>query len=163
MEELSLHILDIVENSLRAGATDVGISIIEDSRNDSLTIEIDDDGTGMDADTMEKAQDPFYTTKPTKKVGLGLSLLREAARTAGGDLSVQSEPGRGTNVKAIFQYSHIDRQPIGDLLGTLKTLMIANPDVRFHFHHKTDDQEYDFDMEELGIASASSNGVMRSE
>jgi DNA mismatch repair ATPase MutL len=145
MEELALHILDIVENSLRAGATEVEIAVIENSLADSLTIEITDDGSGMDAATVEQALDPFFTTKSVRKVGLGLSLFREAARAAGGDLAIDSNPDRGTHIKATFQASHVDRQPLGDMGKTLKVLIIANPEVHFRYTHQIDDKIYRID------------------
>ena len=94
MEELSLHILDIVENSIRAGADEVEIRINEDEATDLLEIEIKDNGTGMDQSTLGKALDPFFTTKSVRKYGLGLSLFREAVQSAGGDMLIQSEQGR---------------------------------------------------------------------
>lgn len=155
MEDLSLHILDIVENSIRAGAKEVEIRIEENVAKDCLEIEISDDGAGMDKTTIEKALDPFFTTKTVRKVGLGLSLFREAARAAGGDMTVQSEPGKGTRVKATFRHSHIDRQPLGDLAKTLETLIVANPEVRFRFYHGENGKELRFDSGEPEVESAS--------
>ncbi|UCH63598.1 MAG: sensor histidine kinase [Fidelibacterota bacterium] len=146
---MSLHILDIVENSIRAGAKEVHIRINEDAAADRLEIEIGDDGAGMDRATLEKALDPFYTTKSVRKVGLGLSMFREAARAAGGDLVIQSQTGKGTWVKATFQHSHIDRQPMGDLAKTLEVLTITNPDVRFRYYHREDGKEHHFDSNGL--------------
>ncbi len=154
MEELSLHILDIVENSLRAGAKDVEIRIDEDTAADRLVIEINDDGAGMDQATIEKAMDPFYTTKTVRKVGLGLSLFREAARAAGGDMTVQSEPGKGTRVKATFRHGHVDRQPMGDLAKTLETLIVANPGIRIRFYHQDNGEELRFDSGQPEVESA---------
>lgn len=159
MEELSLHILDIIENSLRAGAKDVGISIIEDLRIDTLTIEINDDGSGMDADTLKGALDPFFTTKSVRKVGLGLSLFREAARAAGGELSIFSNPDQGTRIKATFQKSHVDRQPLGDITKTLKTLLVANPEVRFRCTHRIDDETTQFDSADIIPISSEESGT----
>ena len=150
VEELSLHILDIVENSLRAGARNVEIKVSEISKDDLLEIEITDDGAGMDNTTLEKALDPFFTTKTVRKVGLGLSLFREAARSAGGDMDIDSHPGRGTRIKARFQYGHVDRQPLGDIAKTLETLITANPEVRFRYLHRRDDEEFGMDTQEQG-------------
>ena len=155
MEDLSLHILDIVENSIRAGAKEVEIRIEENVAKDCLEIEISDDGTGMDQATIEKALDPFFTTKTVRKVGLGLSLFREAARAAGGDMTVQSKPGKGTSVRATFQHSHVDRQPLGDLVKTLEILIIANPDVRFRYYHRENGEEHRFDSKRFGMESKS--------
>lgn len=159
MKDLSLHVLDIVENSIRAGAMEVEININEDTGADLLEIEISDDGTGMDQATFKKALDPFFTTKTVRKVGLGLSLFREAARAAGGDMTVQSEPGKGTWVKAIFQHSHVDRQPLGDMAKTLQILTIANPEVRFRYRHLKDGVEEQYDSERFGTESISSPGL----
>jgi len=153
MEDLSLHVLDIVENSIRAGAKDVEIRIDEGAKKDRLVIVIQDDGTGMDVSTMEKALDPFFTTKSVRKVGLGLSLFREAARAAGGDMVIQSEPGKGTWVKATFQHSHVDRQPLGDMVKTLEILIIANPDVRFRYYHRENGEVHRLDSKRFGTES----------
>ena len=153
MRDLSLHILDIVENSIRAGAKEVEIRINEDVATDLLEIEIRDDGTGMDQATLDNALDPFFTTKSVRKIGLGLSLFQEAARAAGGDLAIQSEPGKGTQVKAVFRYSHIDRQPLGDLARTLQTLFVANPEVRFRYYHCENGEECQIDTAEIGAES----------
>jgi len=142
MEDLSLHILDVVENSTRAGAKKIKVEIHEDLKEDSLRIEITDDGKGMDAGMLEKALDPFYTTKTVRKVGLGLSLLREAAREANGDLTIQSEIGKGTRVKVTFQHSHIDRKPMGDMTKTMITLIIGNPEVHFLYLYNKDGRKY---------------------
>ncbi len=149
MQDLSLHVLDIVENSIRAGAMEVEININEDTGADLLEIGIQDDGAGMDQATLEKALDPFFTTKTVRKVGLGLSLFREAARATGGDMTVQSKPGKGTSVRATFQHSHIDRQPLGDLVKTLEILIIANPEVRFRYYHRENGEEHRFDSNGL--------------
>lgn len=133
MEELALHILDIAENSIRAGAQHIEIRIEEDPKKDRLTIVIRDDGEGMDADSRRRILDPFFTTKKAKRVGLGLPMLAEAARRAGGKITIRSETGRGTEVKATFQASHIDRQPLGDVAETMKTLIVGNPEVAFRF------------------------------
>lgn len=149
MEELSLHILDVVENSIAAGAHSVQIAVREDLPADVFEIEITDDGQGMDADTCRKALDPFFTSKTVRRVGLGLPMFREAARRAGGELTVSSAPGRGTQVRVIFQHSHIDRQPLGDMPATLITLIVGHPEVRFQFRHRKDGQEVALDTADL--------------
>src|SRR5512142_3272074 len=119
MEDLSLHILDIAENAINAGATAITIDIEENSAEDTLTIEITDNGCGMDADTLKHALDPFYTTRTTRRVGLGLPMLQEAATAANGFVDLRSVPGFGTAVRATFQSSHIDRKPLGDIAETI--------------------------------------------
>jgi hypothetical protein len=138
MEDLSLHILDVVENSLAASATRVSIRIVEDTRADLLTLEICDNGRGMDEEARQKALDPFYTTRTTRRVGLGLPLLAQAAEEAGGKLELDSSPGRGTTVKAVFQRSHPDRKPLGDVAQTLKTIMCGRPDLDLRFAYERD-------------------------
>jgi len=138
MEDLSLHILDIVDNSVTAGADMVGITVCEDKKNDLLSIEISDNGKGMSEDTLRKATDPFFTHKTTRRVGFGLSLLQQAAKIANGKFSIQSKEGEGTTVKASFQYSHIDRKPLGNISETIETLVIGNPSVDFRYEHKKD-------------------------
>jgi len=112
MQDLSLHILDIIENSINAGAKRVEIMINEDLEKDILSIEIKDNGEGIDRETLEKVLDPFYTTRTTRRVGLGLSLLSQSAKEAEGDISIKSEKGVGTAVHAYFKHSHIDRRPL---------------------------------------------------
>lgn len=140
MEDLSLHILDIAENATAAGAQLVEIIISQDTERDRLQIVIRDNGRGMEPEVAEKARDPFFTTRTTRRVGLGLALLRQATREAGGNFTITSEPGRGTEVRGTFQASHIDRKPIGDMGSTLVTLILGNPDVDFVY-------ESDFDGE----------------
>lgn len=148
MQDLSLHILDIVENGIRAGARQIDIHVFEDAKRDRLEIEIRDDGEGMDPPILKKATDPFFTTKTTRRVGLGLSLLKEAAKTAGGDLSLYSVPGEGTTVTATFQLSHVDRKPMGELAKTLEVLMIAHPEIHFRFLHRRNSHENRIDSHE---------------
>jgi signal transduction histidine kinase len=136
MEDLSLHILDIAENSVAAKADTIEIRILEDKGKDLLSIEVIDNGAGMDQATLEKALDPFYTSKTVRRFGFGLSLLSEAAKAANGHLTVQSKKGEGTKIRADFQHSHIDRQPLGDIGQTIITLIIGNPEIDFIFEHK---------------------------
>jgi len=136
MEELSLHILDIAENSIRAGAKNIEIRIEESLKKDRLKIMIRDDGAGMDETMQQRILDPFFTTKESKRVGLGLPLLAAAARRAGGEIEVKSARGCGTEVVATFQHSHVDRQPLGDLSETMQMLIVGNPDVDFVFGHR---------------------------
>jgi anti-sigma regulatory factor (Ser/Thr protein kinase) len=131
MEDLSLHILDVVENSLRAGAKRVEIILTEDTVEDVLTLQITDDGKGMTPGACARAADPFFTTKPGRRTGLGLALLAQAAREAGGELRVSSSAGVGTTVRATFRWSHPDCRPLGDISATLEALVVGNPAVDF--------------------------------
>jgi hypothetical protein len=144
MEDLSLHILDIVENSTKAGANLVQINIEQDTNKDLLQIVIRDNGRGMDPEMTKKATDPFATTRTTRRVGLGLSMLEQASLEAGGGLTVISNKGIGTEVRATFQASHIDRKPFGDMGSSMISLIIGNPDVDFIY-------ESDFDGEKTSM------------
>ena len=131
MEDLSLHILDVVENSIEANASKIEIKIIEEKNKDLLVIEIKDNGRGMNKETINKVLDPFYTTRTTRKVGMGLSLLAQAAKVSNGNFEINSKVGEGTKVKATFQYSHIDRKPIGNMDDTIVTLITSHPEINF--------------------------------
>ena len=142
MRELSLNILDIAQNSLSAGAGLVTLTVDEDSGADSLTLRVEDDGRGMDADTLQRIRDPFYTTRTTRKVGMGIPLFRMAAEMTGGSLDIVSEPGKGTAVTASFSLSHIDRMPLGDMAGTVTALIRLNPGVDFVYRHTVDGRSF---------------------
>ena len=145
MEDLSLHILDIAENATAAGAHLVKIIIEQDTERDRLQIIIRDNGRGMDREMLEKAEDPFFTTRTTRRVGLGLSMLRQATREAGGDFFITSKPGQGTEVKATFQASHLDRKPLGDMGSTLVSLILGNPDMDFVYESNFNGEETTLD------------------
>jgi hypothetical protein len=133
MLELALHALDILRNAVEAGATQVEFAIIEDEPADRLTLTVTDNGRGMDEEKVRRALDPFYTTRRTRHVGLGLPLLAAAAETAGGGLTIVSRPGEGTTVETTFRLSHPDRQPLGDMAATLLAFLLADaaPDLRY--------------------------------
>ncbi|MEW6685731.1 MAG: ATP-binding protein [Candidatus Edwardsbacteria bacterium] len=163
MQDLSLHILDIAENSIAAGAKKIKIVIKEDLKKDLLKLNIVDDGKGMNKNTLKRVLDPFFTTK-NKKVGLGLPLLTQAARMSGGDIKIESSEGRGTNIVATFQHSHIDRKPLGDIANTLITLIIGNPEVEFSYIHIKDGKKFSFATQETkkrlkGITLNSPEGI----
>lgn len=149
MEDLSLHILDIVENSVAAEADKIEIRISEDKKKDLLSVEVIDNGAGMDEETIKKALDPFYTTKTVRRFGLGLPLLSEAAKAANGSFSIESKKGKGTKIWATFQHSHIDRQPMGDIGQTIITLILGNPEVDLIYVHKKNNQKYSLDTREI--------------
>lgn len=149
MLELAANILDIAENSVRAGARLIEISIDEDSEKDLLTIEIADNGHGMSQDVRKKIFDPFYTTKTVRRVGLGIPLLANAAEMSGGSLQVESQEGRGTKIKATFILSHLDRQPMGDILNTLIILVAGNSDIDFFYKHRHNDRRFILDTREI--------------
>lgn len=149
MRELSMHILDIAENSINAGADLIQIQVEEIRKNNRLTICIVDNGRGMAKELLEKAVDPFMTTRSTRRVGLGLSMLKEAASRCNGTFLINSREGKGAWVEAAFQYDHIDRAPLGDMSATLTTLVFGNPGIDFQYRHRIDDKEFYFDTREL--------------
>ena len=152
MEDISLHILDIAENSVNAGATFVRISIVEQNAEDLFTIEIEDNGKGMTEEFLKKVLDPFCTTRTTRTVGLGLSLLAQSARETGGDMVVHSELNKGTVVTAYFRLSHIDMKPLGNVAETITTLIAGNPRVDILFHCARGERKYLLDTREIRSA-----------
>lgn len=148
MEDLSLHILDIVENSIAASAKRIEIRIEEDQTKDLLMIEIKDNGKGMDEQALKKALDPFFTTRTTRKVGLGLPLLAQAARETDGKIEVNSAPNKGTRVKASFRLSHPDLKPMGDINETILTIVVGYPEIELLYEHKEDNSIRRFDTRE---------------
>jgi hypothetical protein len=165
LRELSLHILDIAENSVSAGSSRVEVSVIEDMVHDRLSIVIGDNGKGMDEETVKGVLDPFVTSRTTRKVGLGLPLLKAAAEGCNGNLIIKSEPGIGTTIQVTFQYSHIDRMPLGDLAETWLTLLLGSPEVNWVFHYQVDDEIFFMDdlelKRELDGISLTEPGVIR--
>lgn len=153
MQDLSLHILDVVENSITAEAQHIEIKIKEDLEKDSLVIEIKDDGKGMDPAILARATDPFVSTRKERRVGLGLSLFEQAAKMSNGDFSVDSRLGGGTRVRATFQHSHIDRKPLGNMANTLIALIAGNPQVDFLYLHRRNGLEFKLDTREMKAAS----------
>jgi hypothetical protein len=148
MKELSLNILDIVQNSIRAEATLISIEIRESLKENNYQIIITDNGKGIDEKILENVTDPFVTTRTKRRMGLGLPLLRYHAELAGGKVKIESEHGKGTVIKASFMLNHIDRQPLGDLAGVIKILLAANPDKDFIYKHESDFGEYIFSSRE---------------
>lgn len=149
MLELAAHILDIAENSIRAGAKLIKINIDENIVNDSLSIEIIDDGQGMKPEEIKKALDPFYTTKTVRRIGLGLPLLADATQRAGGHFDLKSQEGEGTTVRASFGLNHIDRQPLGDIISTLIILIAGNSSVDFVYKRRCNDRQFEMDTRNI--------------
>jgi len=149
LRELALHLLDIAENSVSALASIIQISIEENRATDRLRMVIEDNGKGMDAQTVARITDPFVTSRTTRKVGLGIPLLKAAAEACNGGLEIWSEVGKGTTVTVEFQLSHIDRMPLGDLSSTLMTLVIGSPEVRWILQYTVDGQTFEFDTQPI--------------
>jgi hypothetical protein len=149
MRELALHLLDIAENSAAAEAKTIRIEIVEDIAKDRLSMSIKDDGKGMSEEMVKNVTDPFFTTRTTRKVGLGIPLLKEAAEACNGNLTITSKLGVGTTVFVDFQRSHIDRMPLGDLSTTFLNLMIAHPAIHFLFRYVVGDDEFFLDDDSI--------------
>lgn len=149
MQELSLHLLDIAQNSIRAQATSIFIGIIEDLKNNTLTITLEDNGTGMSQKYLEMARDPFVTSRTLRKVGLGIPLLNQLCEMCSGNLKLESELGKGTKLIVTMQYDHVDRLPLGNLPSTLTTLILAKPDIYYRYEHIYQDKSFVFDTKEI--------------
>jgi anti-sigma regulatory factor (Ser/Thr protein kinase) len=149
VRELSLHIMDIVENGVAAGATQVHICVVEDTASDLLRISIRDNGRGIPEGRLDQVLDPFFTTKTTRRVGLGLSLFREASRRCDGEFAIRSKEGEGTEVSASFRLDHIDLAPLGDMASTMTSLIMGNPGVDFSYTHERDGKEFRIDTREI--------------
>ena len=149
MLELSLNVLDIAQNSIVAGATVVEISVTEEIAANRLTLSIRDNGCGMSPEQLSSVRDPFFTTRTTRKVGMGIPLFRMAAESAGGSLDICSEQGVGTTVTAVFELRNIDRMPLGNMVDTLATLIRLNPQLDFVYRHTVDAEQFVFETASL--------------
>lgn len=149
MNDLSMHILDIIQNSISAGATRVELTVDENPAADLLTIVIGDNGRGMTQEQVSRLADPFFTSRTTRKVGMGIPLLKQTAMQSGGDVVIVSEPGKGTVVTATFGYSNIDRPPLGDVANAFILTASSNPDMDFVLTYRYDGQEYCLDTADV--------------
>lgn len=152
MHEISLHILDLVENSTGAGANRVTVTLEENRQKDELRLRIEDNGRGMDAGLLSRIRDPFVTTRTTRKVGLGLPLMDMTTRMCEGGLRIDSEVGTGTTVEAVWRLGHLDRPPLGNMAATLKTILVVNPELRFRYRHTVEDRSFTLDSDEIRSA-----------
>lgn len=141
--------LDIVQNSITAGATKIQVEVDEQVSKNNYIVEVVDNGFGMDEEQLKQVDDPFYTTRTTRKVGLGLSLFKQNAEQSGGSFQVESEKAKGTRVKAVFGYDNIDRPIMGDIAGVMTLLIGANPEIRFIYNHHTPLSDFELDTEEV--------------
>ncbi len=150
MYELTLHIIDIVHNSIRANASQIEVKIIDSLKSDKIIIEIIDNGIGMDEETIQRVQDPFYTTKKEKTVGLGVPLLKQTANHCDGEFFIKSELGKGTIVHAEFKKSHIDLPPIGNLSDTFLTLLTYDDEnINIILNYETDKGKFSISTSEI--------------
>ena len=149
MRELSLNVLDIAQNSVSANASLIEIELIENTSDKELLISISDNGKGMTKEQVENVHDPFFTTRTTRKVGMGIPLFRFAAEMTGGRLEIESEVGAGTKVRAYFKTDHLDFTPVGDMTSTMISLITMNLHIDFIYKRKLDDKEFSVDTRQL--------------
>lgn len=149
MQEISLNILDLAQNAISAGATLIEIEIDEQPQADTLSVRIEDNGCGMGEATLKSVADPFYTTRTTRKVGLGLPLFKMAAEQTGGHFLIDSAKGKGTVVHGVFGLSHIDRMPLGDMTATMVTLITCNPGLDFVYIRRLGEKSFDLDTRQM--------------
>lgn len=149
MQEISLNIMDIVQNSIKAEANRIIISININTKKDFLTVTIEDNGKGMSSDQLKRAHDPFFSSRTTRRVGLGIPFLKHAAECTGGSFSVDSVLRQGTIISADFVFSHIDRMPLGNIVSTIHLLITMNPNINFVYRYKLNNKEFSLDTNDL--------------
>ena len=157
MTELSLHILDIAQNSIRAKASLIEIVITEKPDEDRYEISISDDGPGMDEQSLNRAENPFFTSRKTRKVGLGIPLLKHSAEQSGGSLEISSEKGHGVRLNACFGFHHVDRPVLGDMAGALLILMTNENQTEIRYTHRSPGGAYTFDTREVKLILEGTN------
>lgn len=149
MTEISLNILDVAQNSVRAEATLTEISVIADTKADTLKVTIKDNGCGMSEEQLRSVTDPFFTTRTTRKIGLGIPFFKMSAESTGGSFSIRSQQGVGTVTEAVYIISSIDRMPLGDITGTIHSLVTLNPDIDFLYTYSVDGRSFTMDTREF--------------
>jgi anti-sigma regulatory factor (Ser/Thr protein kinase) len=149
MPEISLNILDVAQNSVTAGSTLTEITITADRAKDRLTVSVRDNGRGMTEEQVRRVTDPFFTTRTTRKVGLGVPFFKMAAELTGGSFRIESTPGVGTEITAVFGLGHIDRMPLGDMAGTMTALIGPNPSLEFLLRYTVDENGFVMDTREI--------------
>lgn len=161
LEDLSAHVLDIAENSVRAGGTEVKITIDEDIAGNKLLFSVEDNGKGMTEEFVAKVTDPFTTTRTTRRVGMGLPFLKQSAELCGGGLEIKSKVGVGTKTTAVFAYNNVDRPPLGDVPATIMTLIMGSPEIHWTYLHKTNKGEFMLDLDEIVSALDGDRELLR--
>lgn len=152
MQDLSLHALDIAENSIRAGASLIQIELIEDESKNLVLLRIEDNGKGMSDEMLAKVTSPFFTTRTTRRVGLGIALLKQNCVQSEGELVITSRLGQGTKIVATMEYHHMDCLPIGDMTSTLITLIRANPHIDWIYHRRyVSGEEVEVDTRQIRV------------
>ncbi len=149
MKELAMHVYDLMENSTAANSTEVKLTIRDSLKDNIYAFTIEDNGKGMTPEFMAKVTDPYTTSRTTRKVGLGLPLIKMNTENCGGGMKLQSEVGKGTRLDFWFQHNHWDRPPMGDIAGTIVMLCAAHEDIHIIYKHITDEGEFVFDTDEI--------------
>lgn len=149
MRDISLHLMDIIQNSIKAKATEIRVKVVADAEKDVLTVEIYDNGVGMDETFLKQIRDPFVTTRTTRKVGLGIPMLEASAERSGGKLVIKSQKSRGTMVMASFIISHIDRLPLGDIPETIMSIIASNTKIDISLELSNMKDEFKFNISEI--------------
>jgi signal transduction histidine kinase len=149
MRDISLHLLDIIRNSVSAQAKEIDLDIFASADTGFLELTITDDGTGMDAETLLKVTNPFYTTRTTRKIGLGIPLFKASAEQAGGEFLIISEKGKGTTVKAVYAIDNVDRPPLGNISDTVTGTILSEPQLRIRLLLRSDKETFSFDTMEV--------------
>ena len=149
LPEISLNVLDIAQNSISAKAQDIRIVIESDTQACTLLFSIEDNGCGMTPEQVEAVIDPFYTTRTTRKVGLGIPFLKQASEASGGSFFIESEPGKGSVLKAVFRTDSVDCMPLGDITATIHMLVIYNETVHFIYTYTVNGQSFTLDTNEF--------------
>lgn len=149
MKEISLNIMDIAQNSIKAEANRIIISINISTNDDLLSVTIEDNGKGMSSEQLKRVQDPFFSSRATRKVGLGIPFLKYASESTGGSFSVDSVLSQGTIISANFVFSHIDRMPLGNIVSTIHLLITMNPEINFIYRYKLNYKEFSLDTNDL--------------
>ena len=149
MRELSLNVLDIAQNSVAANSSLVTIDVTQNSSKNELTLRVSDNGKGMTKEQLEAVRDPFFTTRTTRRVGLGVPLFKMAAEMTGGSFSIESEVGKGTVTTAVFKTDNVDFTPLGDMTSTVVTLVTMNPQMDFVYRFQKDEKLFELDTRQL--------------
>lgn len=149
MQEISLNIMDIVQNSINAKANRIIISIVINTNEDFLSVRIEDNGKGMSSNQLKRIHDPFYSTRTSRKIGLGIPFLKHASESTGGSFSVDSVLNQGTIISAKFVFSHINRMPLGNIVSTIHLLITMNPNINFIYRYKLNNKEFFLDTNDL--------------
>lgn len=149
MREISMSIMDIVQNSIKAKATQIEITIIENIADNIFEFCVKDNGKGIEKDSIEKLKDPFFTSRTTRKVGLGIPFVNQMCQMCGGKLDIESEVGSGTTLKATMEYDNIDRPPLGDIVSTIQAIIISNTDIDFIYKHIYNNKVFELNTKDI--------------